>query len=240
MVVSLAVQVLRAAVIDKLRIHPRVAQQKLGGGAEVRERLVAALPVLEPFRDSAPAEIVAVLDWDHRLPSQRLALRLFLHYDEASRARFEDAWVARGQAITRRDLFPEFDVPDYEELPADEAYDAELTPALSVEGMRLTSPWRRAIDPRLAEQAVRVVRASSAFERVRAAEAGRPPHLGDLDPVSWMPPCESGHARWTIDVWWLTSFDGRLGAGWSFLVDLFGPEDGGAVVAHREFTVRAG
>ena len=87
-----------------------------------------------------------------------------------------------------------------------------------------------------------MVRGSTNFQRVREAEPSRPPHLGDLDPVSWMPPCESGHPRWTIDVWWLTAFDGRMGTGWSFLVDLFGPDDEGSgrVVTHREFTVRAG
>jgi hypothetical protein len=40
-------------------------------------------------------------------------------------------------------------------------------------------------------------------------------------------------------VWWLTSFDGRVGKGWSFLVDL-GPKAVDPVVASREFTVRAG
>ena len=44
------------------------------------------------------------------------------------------------------------------------------------------------------------------------------------------------NARWTIDVWWLTAFDGRIGKGWSFLVDAEAPDP---VVAHREFTVRA-
>ena len=233
-------QLLRAAVIDKLRVHPRVGQQKLGGGADSREKLLAGLPHLAPFRDHEPRQIVAVLDWDHRLPSQRLALRLYLNYDEAAEHRFEEAWVARTAAIARRDLYPEFDVPDYDELPADEAYDAEVTTSLVVEGMRLTSPWRRAIDPRLAEEAVAVVRGSAPFQKVKAAEPARPLHLGDLDPVSWMPPCESGHERWTIDVWWLTAFDGRMGTGWSFLVDLFHPEERAAVVTHREFTVRAG
>ena len=233
-------QVLRVAVLDQLRVHPRVAQQKLGGGPEARDKLLSALPSLAPFREVEPRQVVAVLDWDHRLPSQRLALRLYLNYDETAASRFEEAWVARGEAIARRDLYPEFDVPDYEELPADEAYDAELTTTLMVEGMRLSSTWRRAIEPQVAERAVAAVRASAQFARVKAAEPARPPHLGDLDPVSWMPPCESGHERWTIDVWWLTAFDGRTGTGWSFLVDVSSTDESPAVVTHREFTVRAG
>src|SRR5262249_11837558 len=154
-------QGLRTAVLDQLRVHPRVAQQNLSGGADARGKLLAALPSLTPFRETEPKQVMAVLDWDHRLPSQRLALRVYLNYDDKAATRFDEAWSGRGEAIARRDLYPEFDVPDYEELPADEAYDAELTTTLTVEGMRLTSPWRRAIEPELAEQAVEVVRESA-------------------------------------------------------------------------------
>jgi hypothetical protein len=43
--------------------------------------------------------------------------------------------------------------------------------------------------------------------------------------------------QWTVDVWWLTAFDGRHGRGWSFLVEL---EASGRVLSHREFAVRTG
>src|SRR5262245_53583347 len=170
MVVCAPMQGLRAAVLDQLRVHPRVAQQNLSGGAEARGKLLAALPSLAPFRDVEPKQVVAVLDWDHRLPSQRLALRVYLNYDDRAASRFEEAWSARGEVIARRDLYPEFDVPDYEELPADEAYDAELTTTLTVESVRLTSPWRRAIEAELSERAVEVVRASAQFARVKEGE----------------------------------------------------------------------
>ena len=60
--------------------------------------------------------------------------------------------------------------------------------------------------------------------------------LGDLEAVSWTPPCETGHPRWTLDVWYLLAFDGRVGSGRSLLVDL---EDR-KVVTVRDFSVRAG
>ena len=44
---------------------------------------------------------------------------------------------------------------------------------------------------------------------------------------------------WTLDVWWLTSFDGRVGKGWSFLVDVSAAE-ADRVLSSREFTIRAG
>jgi len=232
-----AVEIIRAAVVEGLRLHPRVEQQGLGVERAAREQLAARLPHVVPFRGRSLTKVVALLDWDHRLPSRALVLRLHALYDATGEARLERALAARGEEIRRKDRFPEFDVPDFADLPGDESYDAELTVELGVETMRLVSPWRREVDGEAAAQAVRAVRHSQHFARARAALPGRPPHLGDLEAVAWMPPCESGQARWTIDVWWLTAFDGRLGKGWSFLVDTEAAESE-RVVAHREFTVR--
>ena len=227
---------LRVALTEGLRVHPRLTQQQVGGDGEALLRLLAALPRVVPFRPSPPVRVCAVLDWDHRLPSQHAQLRILLHYDEAAAARFDDAFARRAALIDARNLFPEFDLPDFDELPADEAYEVELSATLGFESMRLTSGWRREIDAQLAARAVARVRASDDFATVKAAQPARPAQLGDLEPVSWLPPCESGQPQWTIDVWWLTAFDGKTGTGWSFLVD---PE-AAAVVAHREFSVRAG
>jgi hypothetical protein len=215
-----------------------VAQQNIADG-EARRVLDAAMPRLTPFRDHEVHSIVAALDWDHRLPSKALTLRLHVCYEEATRRRFEQALSRRRAEIAERDLFPEFDVPDFAGLPADEAYDVELTSELGIEAMRLTSPWRREVAEDDAGRAVVAVRGSQQFAEVRRAEPTRPANLGDLEAVAWTPPCESGQQRWTLDVWWLTSFDGRIGKGWSFLVDLsaLDPEQ---VVSAREFTIRAG
>jgi hypothetical protein len=235
------VDLVRAAVVENLRFHPRVVQQALAQDAAARERLATMLPKLVPFRGRSVAKAVAILDWDHRLPSRTLTLRLHLLYDNAGAERFEKSHAARAAEIAKKDLFPEFDVPDYSDLAGDESYDADLTLELVVDAMRLTSPWRREVDPDLATAAVRAVRASAAFARAKSSTPTRPPHLGDLEAVAWMPPCESGQPRWTIDVWWLTAFDGRVGKGWSFLVDTE-PVEGDApdkkIVATREFTVR--
>lgn len=218
-------------------LHPRVAQQGLGE-PEIARLLDEALPRLVPFRGRAVHSLVAALDWDHRLPSKSLTLRLHLCYDDAGRQRFEQALARRRAEIAERDRFPEFDVPDLAGLPADETYDVELGAELQIESMRLTSPWRREIDPDDALHAIATVRGSRQFADVRAQDATRSPSLGDLEAVAWTPPCESQQPRWTLDVWWLTSFDGRIGRGWSFLVDFSTGDE--RVSAAREFTIRAG
>jgi hypothetical protein len=222
----------------ELLLHPRVAQQSVGE-EQVKRLVSAALPRLQPFKDRSVHSIVAVLDWDHRLPSRALTLRLHVCYDASTRGRFQQALDRRQAEIRERDLYPEFDVPDYGGLPADEAYDVELSQEMAIENMRLTSPWRREVAEEDAGRAVNAVRVSTQFADARRAEPGRPQNLGDLEAVAWTPPCESNLPRWTLDVWWLTSFDGRVGKGWSFLVE-FGAPDSGHVVAAREFTIRAG
>ena len=224
--------------VTELSIHPRVAQQGIEKD-KAQALFDATLPKVQPFRDHAVQSIVGVLDWDHRLPSKQLTLRLHVLYDDAARSRFDQAMARRREEIIARDLYPEFDVPDFAGLPADEAYDVELTMALELEAMRLTSPWRRDVAEEDAAAAIDAVRTSTVFADVKKQEVGRSNALGDLEAVAWTPPCESSQKRWTLDVWWLTAFDGRIGRGWSFLVDPAANGDD-RVVASREFTVRAG
>jgi hypothetical protein len=219
-----------------LRLHPRVAQQGITLD-QVGLVLSAALPKVVPFRDRAVHSALALLDWDHRLPSKALTLRLHVLYDAESRERFDQALQLRSGEISLRDRYPEFDVPDFAGLPSDEAYDVELGPDLAIENMRLVSPWRRDVTSDESEQAVTAVRASQQFAEIRNSSFGRSASLGDLEAVAWTPPCETTLSRWTLDVWWLTAFDGRTGRGWSFLVDMSGEPQ---VMAAREFNIRAG
>jgi hypothetical protein len=226
--------------VDDLQIHPRVAQQGLST-ATARAILDQALPRLHPFRDHRMSAVVGLLDWDHHLPSRVLTMHLHVCYDTASRERLNQAFSRRCEEIAARDLYPEFDVPDYGGLPADESYDVELSPNYTIENIRLVSPWRREIAEEDAQRALQSVRASRRFIDLKEREGGQATGTGlaELEAVAWTPPCESGHGTWTLDVWWLTSFDGRVGKGWSFLVD-FALTASDPVVACREFTVRAG
>jgi hypothetical protein len=101
---------------------------------------------------------------------------------------------------------------------------------------RLVSDWRRKIDPRLGGHAETVVRESVAFKEVSSKLQERSAGLGDLEAAEWAPPSESGHSRWGIDVWYLRSFNGMVGEGTAFLVDL----QDSRVVSQRDFQFRAG
>ena len=226
---------LRQLLAADLRRHPRVAYQGLMADADIGTRLAAALPEMPPFR-TAYAGALSVIDWDHRLPSRALVLRIFAYYRAESLAAGQEGFDDRLEEIGRIDRFPEFDVPDFDHLVADEAYEVELTTTGDIGRSRLTSAWRREIAPGDSAIAVETTRASDEFKRLTPLLTNRPAHLGGLEAVSWTPPCESQHPVWTLDVWYLLAFDGRIGTGRSFLVD----PTAKSVVAVRDFSVRAG
>ncbi len=226
---------LRDLVLSDVRLHPRVAYQGLMADTETRERLVEQLPPL-PFFRSKYHGAISVVDWDHRLPSATLVLRIFAYYEASTLEAGQEAYDDRLEEIGRVDKYPEFDVPDFDHLAADEAYEVELFLDGTIGKARLTSAWRREIPRKESKTAVDVARKSDDFKSLKKEAKSRPPFLGDLEAVSWTPPCESQHLRWTIDVWYLLDFDGRIGTGRSFLIDV---EDK-SVVSSRDFSVRTG
>ena len=226
---------LRAFIAEEVRLHPRVAYQGLFAGTDHAAHLAAALPALPAFRQSY-AGAITIVDWDHRLPSQQLVLRVLGYYSSDTLDAGYEAFDDRVEQIAERDRFPEFDVPDFDGLPADEAYEVEIGADGTVGKSRLTSAWRRTIAARDAAAAVALVAQSDEYKALAAGAPQRPSYLGDLEAVSWTPPCESDHTRWTLDVWYLLAFDGRVGSGRSFLVD----PGANVVVAIRDFSVRTG
>ncbi|MBK8480644.1 MAG: hypothetical protein IPL40_05655 [Proteobacteria bacterium] len=224
-------------LLATLQRHPRLVHQGLLASAEQEARLHATLRPLVAFARASYVGCIAVLDWDHRLPSQQAVLRLYAYYSPNAFDQGASALAARSAAIAERDLQPEFDVPDYTGLGADEVYEGEVDAEGTVVPMRLVSGWRREINPKDARSALRAARQSEQFQRLLAATKGkRPNHLGELEAVAWTPPCETDSTRWTIDVWYLMQLDHTLGRGHSFLVD---PEQQ-RVLAEREFVVRGG
>jgi hypothetical protein len=224
-----------STLIDALRIHPRVAYQGFFADDAVKGLVLAAIPELVPFRGRYH-KAIAIVDWDHHLPSRQHTLRVYAYSDVNGYEQGEAAYDERLEQIGARDRYPEFDVPDFADLPSDEAYEATVNPDGAVVTLRLTSPWRREIPPAEGREAVAVARSSAEFGEIIAAALDRPRHLGDLEAVSWTPPCETGHSRWTLDVWYLLAFDGRVGSGRSLLVDMHERK----VVTVRDFSVRAG
>jgi hypothetical protein len=237
---------LRYLIGERLIVHPRLKQQQLYTARSEIERLVADLPPLVPFQHAQAVggnggnvryqDADWILDWDHRLPSRNAILRLGAYYSTGRRDEARAVIDQKQAEIARADLFPEFDVADFGGIPGDEVYEAEMEIGSPPARLRLVSEWRREVDPVSAERAVAIVRASQSFKEIQARTAIRPPGLGDLEAAEWTPPCESGHARWGIDVWYLLTYNGMVGEGRAFLVD----HHEGLVIRERDFQFRAG
>ena len=223
-------------IVGTLRRHPRVVHQELVAKEEQLHQLLLSLPLLVPFGDVNYHELLAILDWDHRIPSTAAILRVFAFYSETTFTAGSSEFSARCELIERQDVFPEFDVSDFVGLTADEVYEAEVEDSGAVQQFRLTSNWRRDIDIESSRTAVNLVRQSEDFNQLLTTMKTRPEHLGDLEAVCWTPPCESAHPTWTIDVWFLTELNDSVGQGRSFLVDL----EELRVIGVREFMVRSG
>ncbi|MCC6747796.1 MAG: hypothetical protein IT371_09075 [Deltaproteobacteria bacterium] len=223
------------ALVQALRRHPRVGFQGLASGEGQVARMAETLPLLVPFNQPSYFKLLPILDWDHRLPSRTGILRIYGYYSEAT-LRLGEAEVAERQAQIRSlDKFPEFDVPDYAGISADESYEGEVDLTGAVARLRLASNWRREIGFGDSRAAVKAARRSEQFRELMNEVRGRPDYLGDLEAVSWTPPCETDYASWTIDVWYLMYLDAAVGKGRSFLVD----PQARRVVGVREFVVRA-
>ncbi len=225
---------IKAKIAQSMIAHPRVLHQRLLRNGRDAERFASVLPVVVPFKENTYHGFIPILDWDHRLPSRELVLRVYAYYTEESA---EVGWAdqkARAAEIARIDKYPEFDVPDFADLVADEAYEVVMHLDGTFISSRLTSAWRRELEPRDASAAIQIVRTSNEFLQLQEQVPDRSEALGDAEATSWTPPCESGYHRWTLDVWYLLSYDGMFGQGRSFLVDLQDQR----VVSVREFTLR--
>jgi len=223
-------------IVSALRLHSRITHQQFGTTEAHLEELKGSLPFFLPFGGAPCHGIIPILDWDHKLPSKVFVIRLYLYYAPATLRAGEAEIRARSEQIMARDKFPEFDVPDYAGITADEAYEGELEASGKVKEIRLVSGWRRDIETNDAQTAVHLVRQSDEFHKITALIRKRPEYLGDPEAVSWTPPCETTYSAWTIDVWYLTDLNASVGRGRSFLVDL----EKQKVVGVREFLVRAG
>ncbi len=227
---------LREVLERGVKLHPRIVAQDLFKDPASLQKIASALPAFLPFKGKTYKSAMWVLDWDHRIPSRDYILRLYAFYSAHGKAIGELSFADRAAQIQREDLFPEFDVSDFAGLVADEIYEAEGPIGGELKSFRLVSEWRRDIDPKSARKAEAIARASHNFTEVAGETRARPPGLGDLEAAEWCPPSESGHGRWGVDVWYLRSFNGMVGEGTAFLVDL---EDE-KVVRQRDFQFRAG
>ena len=226
---------LRQIIKESLRLHPRVAYQGFFEMDSFADDFVSALPELPSFRNEYH-KALTIIDWDHKLPSKALKARLYAFYSETTYQAGLESFDLRLEEIGAKDKYPEFDVPDFDQLFGDEAYLIELTTDGIIGECVLTSAWRRDIAPEESVDAIRIIKNSDEYIDLIKGQTARPLHFGGLEPVSWTPPCETKYEHWTLDIWYLLSFDGRIGSGKSFLVDLQTQE----LVSFRAFSVQTG
>jgi hypothetical protein len=211
--------------LERTQVHTRVAQQGLWPNPEAQlSWLRAACPYLPGFPDREYHDVLALLDWDHRLPSQTLTLRLFASYSAESRERVQKSLASHQQRIAEDDLFPEFDVPDFNAVVADEVYvltydvkDGSATTTLASDKIRFYSDWRREVSRPLVKSVLRSLESNELYNQAKTFHEGL--HLGDAIVVGWTPPCVAKTKNWAIEVWLVTAFEGRFGKARVFMVD---------------------
>ena len=213
-----ATAVVRRAITDELQVHDRLQDQGLAPSAALRAEIAAAVPPLTPFRDHEFTTVRAVLDWDHRIPSQATILRIFASYDDRDATHVERQLRERKQAIDRDNLYPEFDVPDFGDIEASETYAGLVSPGASkFEDFRLLSEWRRNVDPSLTEQVLD--RISQRHRLARSSIRTGPPIPGTPVVIGWTPPSLADATHWAIEVWVVVEFAGASGRVRVFMVD---------------------
>jgi hypothetical protein len=208
----------RTALLQRLKVHTRVAQQGLGPTPDVRKKLAASLPDILAFGDRRYAAAHVVLDWDHRLPSEALLLRLYLSYTDREAADVENALKARDREIDSGNLYPEFDVPDYGEIDASETYVGLVRPkGQEVEELRFFSDWRKSVQQPVVRDVLAAVRGHAGYERSMRERSHD--NLGPPVVIGWTPPCLANSKHWAVEVWLLVDFDGHMGRAHVFMVD---------------------
>lgn len=214
-----AQELVRNGIEHFLKVHPRLLQQNIEPSPAQKAALIKMLPSFVPFQGHAYAGLHVILDWDHQLPSQWLALRLYFSYHHDRIANIERQICNIDKAIAADNLYPEFNVPDYGEVSnVDEVYTASLPPTMDqIHELLFASSWRKQVPVALRSAAITAVYAHPSFKR--ALEQRSNDQLGPPVVIGWAPPCLAKTTHWSIEVWLLLEFDGRVGKAHIFMVD---------------------
>lgn len=206
-------------LLSDLLIHVRLRDQGLAEDSEDLTTILEKVPYLLPFGGNQYDSLHAVIDWDHHLPSKYISTRVFASYTEHESRRLATELRARSQSIERDNLFPEFDVPDYEDLTASERYHFILErESLNVVDTRFESEWRKKVQNEDLNKALGVLAEHQAFQRANAQR--RSENLGGPIFMGWSPPLMAEQNTWTLEFWLVTEFDGQHGTALVCMVNL--------------------
>ena len=221
------VELQRQMLRDNLHVHVRLRDQGLTDESDQISQILDQLPSLSAFSTNNYDSLVLLIDWDHQIPSKYLSARVLASYTEHESRRVCTLIRARSQTIERENLFPEFDVPDYEDLSASERYHFILdATSLAVMDSRFESDWRKEVQAEDLNTALKVLAGHQVFQRANAQR--RSENLGGPILMGWSPPMTSETETWTLEFWLVTQFDGQHGTALVCMVDI----EGERVVKH--------
>ena len=209
----------REKLREHLHIHVRLCDQGITAESDQVLQILDQLPNLTAFRTNNYDSLVLLLDWDHQIPSKYISARVLASYTGHETRRVSTLVRARSQTIERENLFPEFDVPDYEDVAASERYHLIFdATSMAVMDTRFESDWRKEVPPEDLNTALTVLAGHQVFQRANAQR--RSENLGGPILMGWSPPMLSDGDSWTLEFWLVTQFDGQHGTALVCMVDI--------------------
>lgn len=199
-------------------VHPRLAYQTLPA-FDIDQTILNRFPNFEPFPGKKYHQLILVMDWDHKLPSRKIFSRVYAYYEQDA---FNIAWreiQIRRREIAERNDFPEFDVHDFEDIPADESYLLHLSLEGDCRKVEFVSAWKHRVQETELACAMQILENDPLYQE---AILSRKQNCGPARAVAWVPPCVSKLPVWTVDTRVLTYCEGPSMWGRFFLVDCQG------------------
>ena len=209
----------RDDLLSRVHCHVRLGERGKAVRQHIDDLLGAGAISFPPPPRRQYCERFVFLDWDHQLPSQIVLFRIYAAYEAETAKKLRAAIAERDRVISEDDLYPEFDLPDYGELDADEqylaVYDLEKR---ELGNFHFFADWRREVDEASASKALDRVRSQPSY--LQTMQPPRDPQLGDALVIGWAPPCLMRGERWGLELWLLEEFNGQRGRARVFMVDL--------------------
>lgn len=212
-----------ADAVPQALLHPRIEQQSLWPESQTDETLNRLSPELVAFPGRNYAGVRVVVDWDHRLPSKNLLIRTYASYDLERLERL-DAEIDQIRGRIKADnLYPEFDLPDFNELSADEVYvqSVKIDPengSFERDEVRFYSDWRRQVESEVSDRVQAALEGTDSFQKA-ASNRDQENQFSQAILVGWAPPCAARSENWALELWLVTHFRGRFGKARVFMVD---------------------
>jgi hypothetical protein len=200
----------------KIFYHPRLKIQHIPKVSV--NKILENFPDLISFPQKKYNSFMLIFDWDHLLPSEKIFARLHAFYTLKSEKQAKLDFKKRWNRIKEKDLFPEFDIFDFEDIFSDEYYNLTLDISGEFESISFISPWKYSFKEKEQKKTISIIKKNVKYNNM--LEFYPESEFGPLRVISWLPPCISGLNSWTVDVRYVTHSEDSSIWGKYFLVDL--------------------